>query len=228
MFGETLTGAALPSGALCLTFDDGPGDTAGPGPGPRTFELARYLAAEQVPATFFLSGKHVLELPNAPARLAALGFDVGNHSQQHVNLVELLAAGGDVVAELVATAELIAAGVRGPVHFRPPYGSWSADVAAALNADVELARTHVGPVLWDVDGGDWRHWRDQSTPQACADDYLARIDAAGHGIVLQHDCTADSDAIKAANRTLETVQLLVPELRRRGYTFVSLAEALAA
>ena len=64
MFGEPLSGGALPSGTLCLTFDDGPGATARPGPGPRTLELARYLADEEVPATFFLSGKHMLGLPD--------------------------------------------------------------------------------------------------------------------------------------------------------------------
>ena len=226
MFGEPLTGGALPPRTLCLTFDDGPGETSGSGPGPRTLELARYLAEEAVPATFFLSGKHVLGLPDVAHELVRLGHLVGNHSQEHLNLPELLASGGDVVAEVRATAELLAGVAAGPLFFRPPYGAWSPEVAAALNADPELARTQVGPVLWDVDGSDWRHWRDGGSPQGCADDYLARIEATGRGIVLQHDCTADSDAIKAANRTFETVLLLVPELKRRGYAFVGLADAL--
>jgi len=226
MFGEPLSGGALPSGTLCLTFDDGPGATARPGPGPRTLELARYLADEEVPATFFLSGKHMLGLPDVAPELIRLGHLVGNHSQEHLNLPELLASGGDVVAEVRATADLLVDVVGGPLFFRPPYGAWSPEVAVALNADPGLALAHVGPVLWDVDGSDWRHWRDGSPPQDCADDYLDRIETASHGIVLQHDCTADSDAIKAANRTFEAVQLLVPDLKGRGYTFVGLAEAL--
>jgi hypothetical protein len=37
-----------------------------------------------------------------------------------------------------------------------------------------------------------------------------------------HDCTADNDQIKAANRTYETVQLLLPALRQRGCSIVTL------
>ena len=37
-----------------------------------------------------------------------------------------------------------------------------------------------------------------------------------------HDSTADSDFIKQGNAAYATTRLLVPELRRRGYTFVGL------
>src|SRR4051812_46293731 len=46
-----LTGSELPDHTLALTFDDGPG--------PRTKELADYLATEGVKATFFINGNHV-------------------------------------------------------------------------------------------------------------------------------------------------------------------------
>src|SRR5690242_6866205 len=44
-----LNGNELPDKTISLTFDDGPG--------PRTKELADYLGAEGVPATFFINGK---------------------------------------------------------------------------------------------------------------------------------------------------------------------------
>ncbi len=222
MFGAPLTGAALPVGTLCLTFDDGPGETTSPGPGPRTVELAEYLADEGVPATFFLCGKHIRRLPAVPARLRELGHLVGNHTENHPHLPDLLAGGGDVVREVVSTAELLADGAVGPVPFRPPYGEWSTEVAAALNAEPVLAATHAGPVLWDVDGSDWDHWRQGRSPRQCAATYLDRVEESGRGIVLMHDCTADSDEINAANRTYETVRLLVPELRQRGFRFAGL------
>jgi len=97
-----------------------------------------------------------------------------------------------------------------------------AELAAALNAEPVLAATHAGPVLWDVDGSDWDHWRQGRSPRQCAATYLDRVEESGRGIVLMHDCTADSDEINAANRTYEAVRLLLPELRRRGYDFAGL------
>jgi len=41
----------LPDRSLVFTFDDGPGATDGPGPGPKTVELAQYLAGDRIEAT---------------------------------------------------------------------------------------------------------------------------------------------------------------------------------
>src|SRR6187401_3192303 len=76
-----LTGSELPDKTLSLTFDDGPG--------PRTAELADWLAAKGIKATFFINGK------NAPGRQAALDKIVGrghllaNHTQNHLQLTSL-------------------------------------------------------------------------------------------------------------------------------------------
>ena len=58
-FANPITGDTLPSKTLCLTYDDGPGETAGTGPGPRTLAIAECLARYGVRATFFVCGKHV-------------------------------------------------------------------------------------------------------------------------------------------------------------------------
>lgn len=221
MISRWITGDSLPDGRLCLTFDDGPGESAPTGPGPRTVELAEYLADQAVPATFFLCGKYVRELPRVPARLRELGHAVGNHTTTHPRLPDLAASGGDVAGEVRDTAELL--GGEGKVWFRPPYGLWDDAVARLLDADPALD-THVGPVTWNVGGGDWDFWRRGRTPRDCAAHYLDDVERQRRGVVLLHDCTADNDEIRAANRTFETVRLLVPELRRRGYSMVSLDE----
>ena len=218
---ELLTGSTLPSGTLCLTYDDGPGDTVGDGPGPRTLPLATFLADEGVQAAFFMTGKHVEQLPQAPAAVRTLGHIVGNHTHTHPDLAQLVASGGDAIAEVATADGLITAGVDQPVYFRPPYGAWSAQVAAQLNAAPPVA-PHIGPVGWDVDTGDWELWQDRVGARDAADVYLEAIESAGGGIVLMHDSTADSDFIKQGNAAYATTRLLVPELRRRGYTFVGL------
>jgi chitooligosaccharide deacetylase len=223
MIRRWVDGGSLAEGQLCLTFDDGPGETASPGPGPRTMELARYLADHEVPATFFMCGKYIRELQDAPARLRELGHVTGNHTDTHPSLTQLARSGGDVASEVVTAAQLLGGVADEPVWFRPPYGHWDDEVGAALDADPRLA-SHVGPVMWTIDGDDWLSWGRGRSPQQCADDYLSVVEQRRRGVVLMHDCTADDDGIRAANRTFETVQLLVPALRERGYSFVGLAD----
>jgi chitooligosaccharide deacetylase len=215
-----LNGAALPPKTVCLTFDDGPGVTDGPGYGPRTPEVAQYLADQGVPATFFMVGKFASDLPEVMTLVESLGHLVANHSYDHPNLVDYQAMGGDVVNQIARTDALIRNWIDAPVvYLRAPYGSWSPAVSAALNANLSVSLSHVGPIHWDIDAGDWDFWRRGDDPQSCAAEYLKAIDTAAHGIILSHDCTADMDFVKRANRTFEMVQILIPALRQRGYAF---------
>lgn len=217
---EPIIGSSLAEGVLALTFDDGPGLTDGDGPGPKTERLATFLSDAAIPATFFMCGKHVRELPDLPGRLGALGHVVANHTHNHPDLTRPEPP-VDVVAEVRDTDALIGAG-PGVTYFRPPYGSWSDGVAAALNVDTELAQRYVGPINWDIDGDDWAAWRDGVSPAVCAENYLRATQMQGRGIVLMHDSTADNETWKQANGSLELVQILVPWLRQRGFTFVAL------
>ena len=119
---EPFTGQSLPPKTLCLTYDDGPGETEGPGSGPRTLELATYLHAEGIGAAFFVEGRHVEQHPAILAQLEELGHLVGNHGYGHPDLVRILKEGRDP-AEPVARGEAL---IRAQIHratryFRPPY-----------------------------------------------------------------------------------------------------------
>lgn len=221
MIRRLINGESLQDGQFCLTFDDGPGESTAPGTGPRTVELAEYLADQAVPATFFLCGKYLRELPHVPARLRELGHAVGNHTDTHPALTDLAASAGDVVGEVVRTADLLGAADGEKVWLRPPYGLWNEHVATLLDSEPALS-VHAGPVMWNIGGDDWSLWRDGISPQQCTEEYLASVEQNRRGIILMHDCTADNDQIKAANRTYEAVQLLVPALRQRGYSIVTL------
>jgi peptidoglycan/xylan/chitin deacetylase (PgdA/CDA1 family) len=221
MIKQFINGDSLEEGQFCLTFDDGPGESIAVGPGPRTIELAEYLADQSVSATFFLCGKYIRELPHAPARLRELGHVVGNHTYSHPDLPQVAASGGDVVGEVARTAEMLGAAAGEKVWLRPPYGLWDERVEMLLDAEPTLS-AHSGPVMWNVGGDDWSFWRSGFSPQQCADEYLAKADEHRRGIVLMHDCTADNDQIRAANRTYETVKILLPMLRQCGYSIVNL------
>jgi peptidoglycan/xylan/chitin deacetylase (PgdA/CDA1 family) len=223
-------GETLPPKTLCLTYDDGPGVTTGPGPGPRTVELAEYLQAEGIAATFFMVGRHARQLPKAVRTVRDRGHLVGNHTDTHRSLLEVIETGGEagVVEEIARTDQALASVIDGPVYVRAPYGHWSEEVAVALNRAPHVSDGHIGPVHWDVNASDWHHWGEGRSPERCSAAYVDEIERVGRGVVLMHDCAADPTdegvRLKAGNRTLELTKLLVPELKERGYSFVRLDE----
>jgi peptidoglycan/xylan/chitin deacetylase (PgdA/CDA1 family) len=228
MFGHAdIKGFDLPNKTLCLTYDDGPG--------PQTAELSECLARERISATFFVIGRHAEQHPATLKSLARGGHTIGNHTYSHPGLVRLAESGGDVVGELARTDEIIRPFAEGqPIFFRAPYGNWRqidpttgrdrevSVVADRLNRADGFAR-YLGPVNWDISAEDFSFWRRGAGALEAAEAYLAAIDQAGRGIVLLHD-SSDDEQICNNNRTLEFTMLLVPELRRRGYRFVPLAE----
>ena len=231
---EGIYGDSLPERTVCLTYDDGPGETPRGGPGPSTTELGRFLFDQGIRATFFVVGRHVEQHPESVKRLHEWGHIIGNHTYSHPGLVRFVTEGGDAAEELRKTHELIAPYLNGgPAYFRPPYGNWreksdpdgpeditTSPVADALNASDAFA-SYIGPVLWDIVAEDWECWRRGVAPDEAARRYLAESDRVGRGIVLMHDSAAEDD-LRPQNRTLELTQHLVPMLKRRGFHFVAL------
>jgi peptidoglycan/xylan/chitin deacetylase (PgdA/CDA1 family) len=223
-----INGNDLPYGTLCLTYDDGPGETLGGGTGPRTGEIGSFLAERGVAATFFVVGKFADGLERVLGRLKAQGHQVANHTFHHPHLLRDVKEPEGLVEQVVLADERIAPHVNsGPVFLRPPYGAWRRDarsaspVADALNRSARLSR-YVGPVMWDVGGADWAYWRDGRSPGDCARDYLAQIERTGRGIVMMHDSTADVERIRDQNQALPMTTQLIPLLQERGFRFVRL------
>jgi peptidoglycan/xylan/chitin deacetylase (PgdA/CDA1 family) len=220
-----INGNGLPPGTVCFTYDDGPG--------PDTLELGRYLFEQQVPATFFVLGRHVEEYPDVLPRLREWDHLIGNHTYSHPGLVSLVLEGGAAAGELERTGRLIRPYQGGDVvFFRAPYGNWRervtphgpdrevSVVAELLNESGRFA-DYVGPVNWDITGEDWEFWRREQSPEECARRYLEETEKVGSGIILMHD-SSDEDFLRVRNRTMEMTKILVPLLRDRGYRFVRL------
>lgn len=218
------TGASLPDKSLCLTFDDGPGETAGDGPGPKTLKLAEYLYQEGVCATFFMVGKHINQYPLILPEVASLGHLIGNHTYCHAKpLPEALSIGWDIVTEIEMTDELIKKfNPANKIYFRAPWGEWNDEVADTLNQQLRNSLDHIGPFRWDIDGDDWRYWVNGQTAEEGAAAYLDKIIEANKGIILMHDSTADLLRAKINNRAYETIKILIPKLKSLGYQFIGL------
>jgi peptidoglycan/xylan/chitin deacetylase (PgdA/CDA1 family) len=233
-FHQDIKGDRLPRETVCLTYDDGPGVTAGDGPGPHTPELGRYLFEEGISATFFVVGRHAAAHRDLLGQLRDWGHLIGNHTYSHPGLVALARAGGDVVGELSRTDRLIRPYVTGEVvFFRAPYVNWrekvrpygAEDKATSLVADVlnqsGAFADYVGPVNWDIVAEDWACWRQGLSAEECARRYLAECERVGGGIVLMHD-SSEEDDLRPRNQTMQMSRLLVPRLKERGYRFVRL------
>ena len=198
---------------IVLTFDDGPD----PDVTPRILDI---LEAKHAPAAFFVIGENGLGHPGILRRIAADGFEIGNHSYTHPNLAQVTPFGTEL--ELNATQRLIEAYTgRSTRLFRAPYfgdaePTTSDELVPAAIAQ-RLGYTIVG---LHVDPGDWR----RPGAQAIVDATLAQVHGAtaefSANIVLLHDGGGDRE------QTIAALPQIIDRLRAEGYHLVSLADLL--
>lgn len=183
---------------VALTFDDGPW----PGQTERILDI---LKAEKVSATFFVIGRQVYANQELSRRILAEGHLIGNHTQSHQVLDRVSPA---AVRQQIAdgqTAIQQVVGVRAK-WFRPPGGGLSAAVGA------ETGRFNLRIAMWTVDPQDWRQPRGGLLTSE-----LLRTVKPG-AIVLLHDGGGNRQA------TIDALPAVIHELKKRGYTFVTLDE----
>lgn len=214
LFGRDL---AIGKGNIALTFDDGPGE--------RAVELAKYLAENDVPATFFVQGSSAARYESDLAAIAALKLKSGkrahyiaNHTYTHCDVSD---PRSDAYGEVSRTHKLVKKYQESlPLFYRSPYGATvsSAD-RCRINEDQSL-KTYVGSVFWDIGGqlsgsygADWACWPDGLSAQDCGNRYIAETVARGGGILLAHDIHS---------KTVDMTKYIVPILKAKGFKFVAL------
>jgi len=192
---------------IALTFDDGPNE-------PFTSMVLDVLKQHEVKATFFMVGQNVRHTTEVCQRLVREGHIVGNHSYFHSRYIAFKGK-NNIMQELELTQETIheVTGVR-PIFFRPPYGiqtPWLLKVANDLGLTV---------VAWDNMTNDW-HLGKRVTQIVEAILKKARPG----GIIVFHD---GRDTRQGYDRVslLEALPLVLTELKRQGYHFVTLPELI--
>ena len=204
------TGAENPK-KIALTFDDGPDPAYTP-------KLLDILEAKKAPAAFFVIGENVLEHPGIVRRIAADGFELGNHSFTHPNLAQETDLGTRL--ELNATQRLIESYTgRSMRLFRAPYfgdaePSTSDELRPALLAQ-QRGYTIVG---LHVDPGDWKTPGADQIAQKTIAQIEAGTEAHSANIVLLHDGGGNRE------QTVAALPQIIDGLRARGYELVSVAE----
>jgi len=187
---------------VAFTFDDGPGPNWTP-------MVLDALAAAQVPATFFMVGRHLEEHADL-VRDRLAGHEVGNHSWSHADLATLDLAG--VNAELTRTHRLIQQVTgKAPRLLRPPFGHLGGSTllaADALGYDV---------VLWSQEMHERRFG---SRPGDQVTDIVNSVRPGS--IILAHDIGHDQRLV-----TLRHLGEMFDGIKARGFRFATVSDLIA-
>lgn len=181
-------------GSIALTFDDGPSSF--------TPQILSVLQRNGVHATFFCVGQQVQARPGFVREAYQAGNVISNHTWSHPNLTLLVPS--QIRWQLSRASATIrwAIGIS-PTLFRPPYG--------AINTMVRETVRKLGlhTVLWSVDSLDWKR------PGVAAIVSNVLKHARNGSIVLMHDGGGDR------SETVQALPIIINELRRRGFVFVT-------
>lgn len=193
--------------AIYLTFDDGPNPDWTPA-------LLDELKRQNVHATFFLIDEYITPQTEAMVRrMADEGHAIGLHSGTRKLMVLSPSA---LAARLTQAAGRIRAITdREPCRLFRPHAGWR---SVTMYAGIERAGYRLAGWSWGM--WDWHWWQQPRGEKVAA--RLAKKASPGDIVVIHdgHHKNPRADRRHAA----ETVRLLVPELRNRGYTFGTLCQ----
>lgn len=180
---------------IALSFDDGPNETT-------TAQVLDLLQEHDIPASFFVIGQFINEnTAKQMTRAISLGCEVQNHSLTHTMMTQL--SPEEVAEEVRKTDELIEkyTGTK-PWLFRPPF----IDHNKAMHQTIEHTF---------ICGVGCEDWVPERTAQERYDAIMATVKDGD--ILLLHDFTGNEP-------TVEALKMLIPELKKQGYTFVTVSE----
>ncbi|MCR3749114.1 polysaccharide deacetylase family protein [Lentzea californiensis] len=199
-FGDLVDRVETDEKVVALTFDDGP-DPAG------AQQVLDLLAAENVPATFFLMGRDLEKHPELGRRIADAKHEIGNHTYTHQRMIGVLPS--TVAKEVEDTdAQIRRTGYNGDIHFRPPNGKKLFALPRYLQ---QHDRT---TVMWDVEPDS----AGTPTAQEITEQTLAQTRPGS--IILLHPMYA------AREQTRQALKPVITGLKERGYRFLTVSALL--
>ena len=169
------------------------------GPNYNTNKVLEALKEHNVPATFFILGNKIKDNEHILKRIKKEGHEIGNHTYNHKILTRLKE--NNITEEIKSTSNLIYE-VTGtyPKLLRPSYGIVNKKVRKLSNYPI---------IIWDIDTLDWKY----HNSNRIAKRVLSKV--TDGDIVLMHDIYSS---------TANALKIIIPELKNRGYTFVTVSE----
>jgi len=184
---------------IAITFDDGPNTTT-------TVQILDLLEEYGVRASFFVIGDNINEKSGEVMKRAYdMGCEINNHSKTHQSMPSLTA---DVIkAEIEYTSNKVEEITGEPTKFfRPPYIA----VNNTMYEQIDM------PFICGYGCNDWEA---SVTAEMRATKTLEQ--AEDGAIILLHDFYGNS-------ATVEALKTIIPELKERGYQFVTVSELFEA
>lgn len=169
------------------------------GPNYNSNKVLDVLEKYNVPATFFILGSRIKGNENVIKRIHQSGCQIGNHTYSHLLLTKYKV--DKIKKEIDDTSALIYEIIgEYPALLRPSYGSVNAKIKKISNYPI---------IIWDVDTLDWKYHNSKKIANRV-------LNKVGDGdIVLMHDIYS---------ATANALNIIIPELKARGYTFVTISE----
>ncbi|MGF7060866.1 polysaccharide deacetylase family protein [Brassicibacter mesophilus] len=187
---------------IALTFDDGPHPRITP-------QILSILKENDIKATFFVLGKHTESYPETLKMVADEGHEIGNHTYSHVDVSKI--SKDRVEHEIEGTQKIINEVTgRQSELIRPPFGFYNENL---LNI---ASKNNLTIVLWSPhqDSNDWSNPGVRNIIKSI----LSNIENGD--IILLHDY------VEGKSHTVEALKTVIPELKNRGYEFVTVSELI--
>ncbi|MBY0088992.1 polysaccharide deacetylase family sporulation protein PdaB [Brevibacillus sp. M2.1A] len=186
---------------IALTFDISWGET-------RAIPILNVLKEKKVnKATFFLSSPWSQRHPDILKRIKEDGFEIGSHGHKHDNYTKYA---DEEIRSQMAKADSILTEMTGkkPTLIRMPNGDFDKRVLEIAN------RMGYSVIQWDTDSKDWTN--------PGTDVIINNVLSKAHpgDIVLMH-------ASDSAKDTHLALPVIIDQLRKDGYEFVTVSELIS-
>ena len=169
------------------------------GPNYNTGKVLDVLAKYNVKATFFVLGSKAKDNKKILKREYDSGMEIGNHTFNHLLLTKYKE---NVIKDEIDKTSSVIFEVTGryPKLLRPRYGVYNNIVKKIGNMPI---------IIWDIDTLDWKY----HNSKRIASRVINKVKDGD--IILMHDIYS---------ATANSLNIIIPELQNRGYTFVTIPE----
>ena len=169
------------------------------GPNYNTNKVLEVLEEYNVRATFFVLGSKIKGNEHIIKRIKESNSEIGNHTYNHKILTRLKEE--DIKKEIDSTSNQIYEVIgEYPNLLRPSYGIINQKIKKISNTPI---------IIWNIDTLDWKYHNSKKI----AGRVLSK--AKDGDIVLMLDVYSS---------TANALKIIIPELKERGYTFVTVSE----
>jgi peptidoglycan/xylan/chitin deacetylase (PgdA/CDA1 family) len=185
---------------IALTFDDGPSPSF-------TGKIMDLLKKYNAKGTFFIIAEQAEKWPELVKRQINEGHEIGNHMYSHREVFQMPIP--EIKMDLEQSHRVIQSITGQQIRlYRPTSGYYNENIVGVAWSLEYLV------VLWSIDSKDWSGLK----PSSIARKILKAVKPGS--IILFHDLGGYRDT------TVKTLEIILPELARRGYRCLTVSQLL--